>query len=672
MNKFTYLLAAGALATCPVYAETTTAMPLYASPASGSTLTELTEIKLTTDVEGVISFDTSFGDAMVKKNGVNFCGIKIPEVKMDGTTPYILVTLKTPATEPGVYTLTIPKWGYAYMYLNESYDPSKEDSSPYRTGEWNTTAVELTYTIERTVTDTSIDFTVDPEEGATVESLDKISFKANPDRHASLELVNPSATFEVLSGTTAVTTATCTGSGLDWEFTLAEPIATRGQYSLEIPAGTFKMTPKEGGAAVVCNENYSISYSVIPPAQDVVYDLEVYGTRPSDDAEWDMDMSTGDLFIYSQAPNLYADPNAVYPKPAHDATVTLASADGKWSQTVPLKYSFAWQMLATFDFKQGPGIAYDGDYVLTVPQGSYGDIDWQEDATKGHANKEYKATFHVTGLGIEGGVVFNVRPEAYSPSDAEVYDLSKVTIMFPEGIEATEGVQATLNSSVVRYSVTAPAVKVSDGVYEFTFDPAPTEMQTYVLTIKKGAFGNADYLADPIYGFASAEIGLAWDLVTPDAKVEFTLEPISYSPSEHNVTDLSEIILEYPEGTEALYSARATLTCKDGEYDKAVRPEDLGDGKFRFAWPALTESGTYVVTIPEGAFGDEIYCWNQNYGIGSRAVELTYYVTLDDSVAGIEAEEGETVVYNLYGQRINAENLPAGIYIINGKKTIIK
>lgn len=41
-------------------------------------------------------------------------------------------------------------------------------------------------------------------------------------------------------------------------------------------------------------------------------------------------------------------------------------------------------------------------------------------------------------------------------------------------------------------------------------------------------------------------------------------------------------------------------------------------------------------------------------------------------IAGIEAEAGETVIYNLQGIRVNKKNLPSGIYIINGQKTLVK
>ena len=49
------------------------------------------------------------------------------------------------------------------------------------------------------------------------------------------------------------------------------------------------------------------------------------------------------------------------------------------------------------------------------------------------------------------------------------------------------------------------------------------------------------------------------------------------------------------------------------------------------------------------------------------------YVNTDNSgVEGIDAENGPAVIYNLQGIRVNNDNLPAGLYIINGKKVMIR
>lgn len=54
------------------------------------------------------------------------------------------------------------------------------------------------------------------------------------------------------------------------------------------------------------------------------------------------------------------------------------------------------------------------------------------------------------------------------------------------------------------------------------------------------------------------------------------------------------------------------------------------------------------------------------------AKTMTLTPTKTDGVNSINAANGEEVIYNLQGLRVNRDNLPAGIYIINGKKVAIK
>lgn len=57
---------------------------------------------------------------------------------------------------------------------------------------------------------------------------------------------------------------------------------------------------------------------------------------------------------------------------------------------------------------------------------------------------------------------------------------------------------------------------------------------------------------------------------------------------------------------------------------------------------------------------------------GNTAVKLS---ATNSAVIAVEAEDADAAtrtVYNLQGIRVNADNLPAGIYIINGKKTAVK
>lgn len=51
---------------------------------------------------------------------------------------------------------------------------------------------------------------------------------------------------------------------------------------------------------------------------------------------------------------------------------------------------------------------------------------------------------------------------------------------------------------------------------------------------------------------------------------------------------------------------------------------------------------------------------------------MVYTVSDTDGVDMILDEENAAPVYNLQGVRVNANELPAGIYIRNGKKFVVK
>ena len=507
-------------------------------PAPGE-VTELTSILLKGDPSYDELESVSMSDASVTKDGVFFCGLNC---KCSTTAPNATLTLKKDATEPGTYVVTVPESGLAYYY---------NDYSGY--GE-NEKEIVLTYVIKKVVTDTGLDFTTVPAEGSQVEDLSTITLNVNPEVYSAIARTTTDVLFNVLKDGEIFTTATCAGSGLSWVFTLDQAPEEAGEYTLEIPGGSFSATKIGESSSYNVTDSYSVKFKFVPAAKPVVYDLEVYGTKPVAGAEIDLSMSDLEIFIYSAEPTFTPDPNTDWAKPAHDAKVKLVSADGKWEEEVELKYSHSYQMWVKFSDPM-----YDGEYTMIIPQGSFGDSAWQKDAALGHANKEFTCKFTLTGLGIEGGVEYTLEPLEITPTGNEVNDLSVVTVKFPEGTKMKEGTKATLSSTVVRYEVTVDVEEIGDGEFRCTFDPAPTEAQTYTLIIERGAFGDEIYMADNAYGLASASVGKAWE-----------------------------------------------------------------------------------------------------------------FVPKDDAVNEIAIDDYETVIYNLTGSHVNANNLPAGIYIINGRKTVIR
>lgn len=149
-------------------------------------------------------------------------------------------------------------------------------------------------------------------------------------------------------------------------------------------------------------------------------------------------------------------------------------------------------------------------------------------------------------------------------------------------------------------------------------------------------------------------------------------------PADKNIKSLSQITIAYPDYTDVgigagkatltIGAARETITLPDAEYgieyNEAIQP--LGQ--------TYTEKGTYTVNFPEGYFllGSD--------GENSAAFAAVY--TIGDSV-GVEFvaadENGVYNVFNMAGVKVmttadaaDFTTLPAGIYIINGKKIAIR
>lgn len=89
-------------------------------------------------------------------------------------------------------------------------------------------------------------------------------------------------------------------------------------------------------------------------------------------------------------------------------------------------------------------------------------------------------------------------------------------------------------------------------------------------------------------------------------------------------------------------------------------------------------NGTYVITVAKGSFGDENWILDPATGVSNADVELSFKVVGGEDfgvgVDAIESENGSVEIYNFQGVRMNAglEELPAGLYIVNGKKVVKK
>ena len=177
------------------------------------------------------------------------------------------------------------------------------------------------------------------------------------------------------------------------------------------------------------------------------------------------------------------------------------------------------------------------------------------------------------------------------------------------------------------------------------------------------------------------------------------LQVVSVTPVVGDVASLSKIVVKYNQPVSLSYnedwqqiSYEISLTCGEEEYTLTYAPESWGvtdevvylvnaewDG-YQYTSTPIVAKGTYELNLADivvdhagEQYIDEWGYTNTIWYSKNQHCEGTYTwtVTGDSSVENIAATEGEQVIYDLLGRRVEAIT-GAGIYIVNGKKVIVK
>ena len=211
------------------------------------------------------------------------------------------------------------------------------------------------------------------------------------------------------------------------------------------------------------------------------------------------------------------------------------------------------------------------------------------------------------------------------------------------------------------------------GQYEITFEPAVTEAGTYVLNIPADKFLDFNNPSEQCSPEISVEVTVA---ANPFGT--YTLTPASM---EEGLKEVSTVEVLFP-----AISAEETITYDEADVEKigmrnvdtdqvipaiAIEQTDTENGKLltiRFA-KAATDA-KHILTIPAGVL---------KLGDASNFMIEAIYDIEASGVALLVGENGTADVYDLNGRVIllNADadalrQLEGGLYIINGKKVVIR
>ena len=226
-----------------------------------------------------------------------------------------------------------------------------------------------------------------------------------------------------------------------------------------------------------------------------------------------------------------------------------------------------------------------------------------------------------------------------------------------------------------------------DNKITVTFEQEFTEPGEYLFVIPAGMF--------TMDGVPNEERHINITLYT------FTITPLkvdSVIPAMGTVDKLDRIIIVYNQEVTLTYdenwqqiSREIALTCGDKVYTLTYNSMSNLSNKIEYLvnaqWTGyeyestpITEAGTYTLNladvIVDHAAEDYVDEWgypNKMWHEKGKHCEGTYTWTIsgDNAIKVVAPEAGEQVIYDLLGRRIE-KITGAGIYIVNGKKVVIK
>ena len=348
-------------------------------------------------------------------------------------------------------------------------------------------------------------------------------------------------------------------------------------------------------------------------------------------------------------------------------------------------YSSVWHFTATpSDIASGITFAfraYDQDGLLVFYQ--EGVEAWQDPYEEFFFQGEYYAPAG------SNTVDFVTEPA----DDAEVSELSQVVFKSIDGmseimpswyVPIDELIVMTMQGEVVAHGTEANCGWYGDIDYFIGLDTPVTKAGSYIIYIPEG-YMLAGELGDP-----TAEKYVRVYVTGGEAPVPTEVKYHAF-PEEGDVESLKEIHLifddlstsvdftwaDYPkmlvDGVEGF-----NIWTNDCVTSSSEDPDnwDLPLDRFVITLPEeYTTPGKYEFVFPAGS----IYLDAENMVAHDKEIRLTYNIKESSGIAGIEADaNGKHAVYNILGVFLGEYNadelskLPAGFYIVNGKKVYLK
>lgn len=277
-----------------------------------------------------------------------------------------------------------------------------------------------------------------------------------------------------------------------------------------------------------------------------------------------------------------------------------------------------------------------------------------------------------------------------SPEDgAEVESLSEIIIKNASNLEMNISYVATSKPQIVdQFGTTYRTIEekdvtaVDDYTMKFTFEPivADASDRTYVLIIPSNYFS----LGTEFNGCSSKSTTFEY-VVKGESQGGPALDfiPVRVDPApEATISKFSGVDIYFEKGETFFPTDEDVYLYKDGVLLETIHPNydwDIVELCIIKCAKTYTEKGEYVLECPQGVFGNEAYMQDPNTGRCNPAISYKFNVDGSVGIDSVEADVATGTVYTVTGIRVmdNADaaavkNLPAGIYIVDGKKVLVK
>lgn len=422
---------------------------------------------------------------------------------------------------------------------------------------------------------------------------------------------------------------------------LDEPITTPGNYTINVPSGFFNLGEEFEGAS---SRAATIYYEIAAPHEGLAITANpAAGTVTEIPATIviSADCDEAGYENYELVPTLVDDKNNSYP-----LSVELDPV--------------AWNAVDIV-LKNG-AITAAGTYTLTIPAGAITD-------GAGKSNDELVVVYTISGGSDTPELT--ITPE----SESTVESLDKIVFTCEQGIK-TSGSEdkITVYNKTTRTEIasfTTADVEFNDAANVWIeFAEPVTKSGIYEVTVPAGFFALGES------GDANETMVIYYEIAESQPQEGFDL---TVDPAGGNVTEIpATIVLTAVNRLMAANSYEILPTLKDEKGKEYALTTEYGVGMNQInivlADGAIMAEGTYTLTIPTGSI-----IGNDETDVNKEVVAV-YVISTGTGIDNIVANAGGKVdVYTVNGANVlrNADAaavkaLAKGLYIINGKKVVIK